>query len=149
MKYILRSLCLIGFAILSSCGAVPGQQSFSTAPDMPRARYVYLDAWGNQYVITQNKLEYTPVSEENSIDDLKDQGRYAQLNITLNEYGKIASVCDRELAREQAPLSATRDSLLPIPMLTKTLETTESLELDLDGVRELNFILKPYLKPVQ
>lgn len=148
MKGIFKVLLCLNTLVFLGCGAAPVDQSFSDKQNIPRATYTYLDAWGNQYVITKNKLEYTPASEENSVDGYEDQGRYSQLNITLNEYGKIASVCDAELARAQDLPYSTNDSL-PVPSLTRSFNEVSSTDLDLDGVRELNFILKPFLKANQ
>lgn len=132
--------------LLMGCGATPGESAPDTVEKSLPA-YRYLDNKGNSYYITQTKLEYTPVSADNTIDGIEDQGRHLLININLNIYQKITAVCEQILARAQKPLPPNRDFELAIPQLVRIDDKVPTkLNIDLDAVRSLNFVIEPYLE---
>ncbi len=145
MKFNYTLIFVLVFPFILGCGATSQALNSSVETEMNLPVYTYMDNKGNQYVITQNKLEYTPVSEENTVDGIEDEGYYTLLKITRNEYNKIAALCEQILNRAQQPLPE-RDPDLPIPRLIKQDEDPADTNIDLDAVRELNFILEPFLE---
>jgi hypothetical protein len=132
--------------VMAGCGATPGFTSSkdTTLPNAPD--YTYTDTKGNVYSITTKKLIYDPVSEDNTIDGLDDEGRYLELNIELNDYAKMAAACERQLTTTQKELPANYTGYA-IPTLTRTsAEDTEEINLSIKGVDELDYIIKPFLK---
>lgn len=142
-SYKLYTLLIITI-LLIGCGAVPGSpQTPETDQNLPA--YIYLDSKGNRYDLTSQKLIYTPVSEENTVDGVDDEGYYTNIKITRNEYNKIAAAMNGQLNRVQRP-QPNRDPLLPIPRLIKEAGAApEEKNLDRDGVLSLNHVLEPFL----
>ena len=132
--------------LLVRCGATPGFTSSqdTTLPNAPD--YTYIDTKGNVYFISTKKLIYDPVSEDNTIDGLDDEGRHLELNIALNDYAKMAAACEQQLTTPQKELPANYTGYV-IPTLTrKTAEETEQIDLSIKAVDELDYIIKPFLK---
>ncbi len=137
---------------LLGCGAVPGNPKPNPAvsADSTAASYHYVNAVGSSYDLTPQKLIFTPASAENTVDEVKDDGYYTELNITLNDYTKLAAACEKELKREQNP-ATKRDSVLPVPQLSRRGANKDALVINLDAqaVRSLNYVLEPYLDDQQ
>ena len=146
MKLSYSLIFVLVFPFVLGCGATSQALNPEVQTEMDLPIYTYLDNKGNQFVITQNKLEYTPISEENTVDGIEDQGYYTLLKLTRNEYNKIAALCEQVLNRSQQPLPE-READLPIPRLIKQDEDDPAeINIDLQAVKELNFILEPFLE---
>ncbi|RXG24575.1 hypothetical protein [Leeuwenhoekiella aequorea] len=129
-----------------TCGATPGLTNLSNTVEKDLPIYTYLDSDGNTYVISANKLIYDPASEENTTDGIKDQGYHLELNISLNEYSKIAATCKKQLNISQEDLrAANTDFVIPTLSVQNSTEN-ESVTLSKEGVQDLNYLLKPFLK---
>ena len=141
MRFFLGILILV---ILISCGATPGITSTKkTLPNAPT--YIFIDTKGNTYTVSQNKFIYDPVSEDNTIDGLDDEGYHQEINISLNDYTKIAAECERQFTTEQKELPANYNGNVIPTLLRKFPESTDELTLSIRGVDELDYVLKPYL----
>tara|TARA_B100001167_G_scaffold177671_1_gene132223 strand:+ start:28332 stop:28778 length:447 start_codon:yes stop_codon:yes gene_type:complete len=136
-----------GFFILvffTGCGATPGLTTTKkTIPNAPS--YTYIDTKGNTYSISQNKFIYDPVSEDDTIDGLDDEGYHQELNISLNDYAKIAAACDRQFQETQKELPANYNGNVIPTLLRRYPDRTDELTLSIEGVDELDYILIPYL----
>ena len=133
-------------ALLLSCGATPGLTNLTPDVDKNLPVYTYLDSNGNTYSVSANKLIYDPVSAENTTDGIADQGYHLELNISLNDYSKIAAAFKTQLARSQEDLPATYSGFSIPSLTTQTPQETETLELDLTAVQDINYVLKPFLE---
>ena len=138
--------------LLLGCGAQPGdpKPDPAPAPDPNLSTYRYMDATGSAYDVTQQKLIFTPASEDDTVDGTVDDGYYTELNITRNDYAKIAAAFEEQLGRSQG--SATnRDPALPVPHLSRSGGNKDALETDLDAkaVQGLNHLLEPYINDQQ
>ena len=132
--------------LITSCGATPGFTSSkdTTLPNAPD--YTYIDTKGNVYSISTKKLIYDPVSEDNNIDGLADEGHHLELNIELNDYAKMAAACEEQLATPQKELPANYTGYV-IPTLTrKTAEETTQIDLSIKAVDLLDYAIKPFLR---
>ncbi|WP_416446471.1 hypothetical protein ACH3O9_09050 [Leeuwenhoekiella sp. A16] len=146
MKNVKAVYFLILLPLFLSCGAKPVTADLEVKSPDTLPIYTYLDNMGNTYIIRPGKLEYTPVSEENSIDGIDDQGYHTMINISVNAFNKIKAIIEQERARKQNELT-DRDPALPVPEVTKRdAAETVTTTLDLEAVRQLNFILEPYLE---
>ncbi|MGB3774945.1 MAG: hypothetical protein WA951_06775 [Leeuwenhoekiella sp.] len=139
-------LFIFVLALLSvACGATPGISTGDEAISKEFPSYHYQDAEGNLYDITQQKYIYTPVSPTNSIDGVTDEGLYTELNISINDFTKIAAVCEEQLQRNQEQLT-DRDPNIPLPFLRREGgENPKQINIDYKAVNSLNYILEPYL----
>ena len=147
MNNVKAAYFLIFFPFFIGCGAQPVVADLEVKSTDTLPIYTYLDDYGNTYIIKPGKLEYTPVSEENSIDGIEDQGYHTMINISVNEFNKIKATIEQELSRNQGRLPEERDPDLPVPQITKRDATeTATTPIDLDAVRQINFILEPYLE---
>lgn len=145
MKNIFNIIGILGLFALISCGAKPGSPSTAPAPDPSLPSYHYQDAKGNLYDITQQKLIYRPVSIKNTVDGITDEGYYTELNITRNDYAKIAAVSEKHLQRNQN--TVTRDPNLPVPFLRREGgQDPKEINVDNVTVNAMNFVLEPYLE---
>ncbi len=138
-------LGLLIVMLLAGCGATPGLTTTKkTLPNAPA--YTYIDTKGNTYSISQNKLIYDPVSVDNTIDGIDDEGYHQELNISLNDYAKIAAVCNRQFEEEQKDLPANYTGNVIPTLLRRYPDSTDELELSIKGVDELDYILIPFLE---
>ncbi|WP_031426405.1 hypothetical protein [Flavimarina sp. Hel_I_48] len=145
LKKITLFFSILIATILIGCGATPGISTGSKEPDKNFPSYHYQDAEGNLYDITSQKFIYTPVSATNTIDGITDEGLYMELNISLNEYAKIAAACEAQLQRNQNPLTE-RSPDIPLPFLRRKGDNTpKKINIDYTAVNALNFILEPFL----
>ncbi len=136
---------LIISALFIACGATPGISTGPTPPDKDLPSYHYQDSNGNLYDITGQKLIYTPASATNTIDGITDSGLYTELNISLNDYAKIAAVCEQQLQRNQKSLSE-RNPAIPLPFLRRDgADNPKKINIDYTAVNALNFVLEPFL----
>jgi len=128
-----------------ACGATPGISTGPTPPDKNLPSYHYQDTDGNLYYITAQKLIYTPVSATNTIDGTTDEGLYTELNISPNDYAKIAAVFEQQLRRNQNELTE-RSPNLPLPYLRREGDDNpKKMNIDYTAVNALNFVLEPFL----
>lgn len=136
---------LIASALLIACGATPGISTGPTPPAKNLPAYHYRDAEGNLYDLTAQKLIYTPVSATNTMDGITDEGLYTELNISLNDYAKIAAVFEQQLQRNQNELTE-RSPEIPLPFLRRDgKEDPKNMNIDYTAVNALNFVLEPFL----
>ena len=138
---------LIAFLMLSlsvGCKTVPAlTTSPTTLPNAPQ--YTYIDTRGNTYNLSTQKLIYDPVSADNTIDGLDDEGRHLELNIELNDYTKMAAECERQFNTTQKELPANYSGYV-IPTLTrKDSIETRSIDLSIKAVDELDYVIRPFL----
>ena len=143
-RFIYVFTAALGLLVVVACGATPGITT--TKKQLPNApSYTYIDTKGNVYSISSKKLIYEPVSADNTIDGLDDEGRYLELNIELNDYTKMAAECERQLNTTQKELPANYTGYA-IPILTRkdSLET-QSIDLSIEAVDELDYVIKPFL----
>ena len=139
---LLSPLLLV--VILTNCGATPGfTDTETTLPDAPT--YLYIDTKGNNYAISQNKLLYDPVSADNTIDGLDDEGYHLEINISVNDYAKIASVCNEQFNQTQKDLPVEYSGYVIPRLLRRYPTTTDEIKLSLVSVEELDYVLKPFL----
>lgn len=142
----LFSIFILSTMLLMSCGATPGLTNLTQNVDVNLPVYTYLDTEGNTYRISPNKLIYDPASAENTIDGIKDQGYHLELNISLNDYSKIAATCKKQFEISQEALPAANTDFV-IPQLTrKSTEINETIDLSKTAVQDLNYVIKPFLK---
>ncbi|WP_028377364.1 hypothetical protein [Leeuwenhoekiella sp. MAR_2009_132] len=142
----LFSIFILNTMLLMSCGATPGLTNLTQNVDANLPVYTYLDTEGNTYRISPNKLIYDPASAENTIDGIKDQGYHLELNISLNDYSKIAATCKKQFEISQEALPAANTDFV-IPQLTrKSTEINETIDLGKTAVQDLNYVIKPFLK---
>jgi hypothetical protein len=139
-------LCgLITAALFIACGATPGISTGSAPPDKNLPSYHYQDAEGNLYDITGQKLIYTPVSATNTIDGITDEGLYTELNISPNDYAKLAAAFEKQLQRNQNQLTE-RSPEIPLPFLRRDGDDNpKKMNIDYTAVNALNFVLEPFL----
>lgn len=131
---------------LMGCGAKRGNPEIAEVREKNLPVYTYLDNKGNTYKITRLKLHYTPVSVENTVDQLEDQGYPQEIRLSRNEYNLISSVLEQQLNRDQRELPEDYGGYA-IPLILKEHEqTTIKQELDLLAVHEINFTLEPFLE---
>ena len=129
---------------LIACGAKPGfTTSKKTLPGAPT--YVYLDTKGNSYTISTTKLIYDPVSVDDTVDGIDDEGYHQELNISLNDYTKIAALCDKQFDETQKELPADYTGNIIPQILRKYPDHTDELTLSIEGVDEMDYMLIPYL----
>ena len=138
---------LIAFLMLSlsvGCKTVPALTTTKTTlPNAPQ--YTYIDTRGNTYNLSTQKLIYDPVSADNTIDGLDDEGRHLELNIELNDYTKMAAECERQFNTTQKELPANYSGYV-IPTLTrKDSIETRSIDLSIKAVDELDYVIRPFL----
>ena len=138
---------LVAFLMLSlsvGCKTVPAlTTSPTTLPNAPQ--YTYIDTRGNTYNLSTQKLIYDPVSADNTIDGLDDEGRHLELNIELNDYTKMAAECERQFNTTQKELPANYSGYV-IPTLTrKDSIETRSIDLSIKAVDELDYVIRPFL----
>ena len=145
MKKIIAFFALIISALFIGCGATPGISTGPTPPNKNLPSYHYQDSEGNLYDITGQKLIYTPVSATNTIDGITDGGLYTELNISQNDYAKIAAVCEQQLQRNQKELTE-RSPEIPLPFLRRDAEDNpKKMNIDYTAINALNFVLEPFL----
>jgi len=145
VKKITLFICFLSAVISIGCGATPGISTGSTVPDKNYPSYHYQDAEGNLYDITSQKYIYTPVSITNTIDGITDEGLYTELNISLNEYGEIAAVFEKQLQRNQNQLTE-RSPNIPLPFIRREGDNNpKKMNVDYTAVNALNFVLEPFL----
>ncbi|HEA30184.1 MAG TPA: hypothetical protein ENH91_09350 [Leeuwenhoekiella sp.] len=146
MKKITFIFGLIAACTLLACGATPGLSTPTPPSDKNLSTYHYQDVKGNLYDITQRKLIYTPVSATNTIDGIADEGLYTELNISQNEYAKIAAACEEQLQRNQNQLTQRRPNI-PLPFLRRDgRDEPKKINIDYTAANALNFILEPFLE---
>lgn len=138
---------LVAFLMLSlsvGCKTVPALTTTKTTlPNAPQ--YTYIDTRGNTYNLSTQKLIYDPVSADNTIDGLDDEGRHLELNIELNDYTKMAAECERQFNTTQKELPANYSGYV-IPTLTrKDSIETRSIDLSIKAVDELDYVIRPFL----
>ena len=139
---ILAVFCLSVFLI--GCGATPGiTTSKKTLPNAPT--YVYLDTKGNVYTISTTKFIYDPVSSDNTIDGIDDEGYHQEINISLNDYTKIAALCEKQFNETQKELPANYNGNIIPQILRKYPDSTDELTLSIEGVDEMDYLLIPYI----
>ena len=145
MKKITLLLGLFTAALFIACGATPGISTGSEPPDKNLPSYHYQDAEGNLYDITGQKLIYTPVSATNTIDGITDEGLYTELNISPNDYAKLAAAFEKQLQRNQNQLTE-RSPEIPLPFLRRDGDDNpKKMNIDYTAVNALNFVLEPFL----
>ncbi len=146
MKKITVIFVLFIAALFSCCGATPGISTGPAPLDKNLPSYHYQDAKGNFYDITGQKLIYTPVSATNTIDGIIDQGLYTELNISPNDYAKLAAAFEQQLQRNQNQLTE-RSPEIPLPFLRRDGDDNPKvMNIDYTAVNALNYILEPFLK---
>lgn len=142
---IVWSLLLV---LIIGCGAQPGdpKPDPTPAPDPSLPSYQYMDTTGSTYVLSQQKLIYTPASSEDTVDGVPDEGYYTELNITRNDYAKIAAAFEQQFDREQEPFASDNPARV-LPRLSRSGGEGDAPVIDLDAkaARDLDYILEPYL----
>ncbi|MEH6405671.1 MAG: hypothetical protein V7767_00165 [Leeuwenhoekiella sp.] len=146
MKYYPTLMLLIFIPVLAGCGATPGNTDLTATEAIPTFPiYTYLDNKGSAYIMRPGKLEFNPASEENTIDNITDEGYHTVVNISQNEFNKIAAIFNVQLNKDQQDLG-NRDPELPVPEISMQTENEKTnISIDLDAVRELNYILVPFI----
>lgn len=145
MKKITLLFGLFTAALLIACGATPGLSTGSAPLEKNLHSYHYQDAEGNLYDITAQKFIYTPVSATNTIDGITDEGLYTELNISPNDYSKLAAAFEQQLQRNQNQLTE-RSPNIPLPFLRRDGDDNpKKMNIDYTAVNALNFVLEPFL----
>ena len=132
--------------LILGCGAKPGNPTPPEDINADLAAYHFVNAIGSTYDITGKKLIFTPASEADSVDGIEDDGYYTELNITRNEYAKLAAIFEQELERTQ-DTPDDRDPSLPVPKLSRDGGGKNDLvtNLDYQGLHAINHALEPFL----
>ena len=138
---------LVAFLMLSlsvGCKTVPALTTTKTTlPNAPQ--YTYIDTRGNTYNLSTKKLIYDPVSADNTIDGLDDEGRHLELNIELNDYTKMAAECERQFNTTQKELPANYSGYVTPTLTRKDSIETRSIDLSIKAVDELDYVIRPFL----
>ncbi|WP_272986045.1 hypothetical protein [Leeuwenhoekiella blandensis] len=138
---------LVAFLMLSlsvGCKTVPALTTTKTTlPNAPQ--YTYIDTRGNTYNLSTQKLIYDPVSADNTIDGLDDEGRHLELNIELNDYTKMAAECERQFNTTQKELPANYSGYVTPTLTRKDSIETRSIDLSIKAVDELDYVIRPFL----
>lgn len=137
---------LVLFSILS-CAGYNTNQKVTQLVRSSYPRYVFQDEMGNLFNITPAKLEYTPVSEENSVDGIKDQGYHTLINLDARQFQIISNLFEDNIQKEESFVDLENYEILAQPYIEK-LDSLDSSrkQINLRQVQALNHILEPYIK---